>query len=101
MCLAVPGRIVSVQQADDDPVTGRVGTVDFQGSQLDVGLTLVPEAGEGDWVLVHAGYAISTLDEAEARETWEYLAMAGAGEVPPELRAPPGDPPEGTTQSAN
>jgi len=42
-----------------------------------VSLTLVPEAGEGDWVLVHAGYAISTLDESEALKTWQYLKDAG------------------------
>ncbi len=71
MCLAVPGKIITVRDGDDP--TEKVGTVDFQGSRLDVSLALTPEAGEGDWVLVHAGFAINTLDEADAMETWKYL----------------------------
>jgi hydrogenase expression/formation protein HypC len=51
--------------------------VDFQGSRAEVSLALVPEASAGDWVLVHAGFAISVLNEAEARETWQYLEEAG------------------------
>jgi len=78
MCIAVPGKVVSVKQNSDDPVTGRVATVDFNGSQFDVGLAMTPEVAEGDWVLVHAGYAITVLDEQAARETWEYLQEAGA-----------------------
>jgi len=42
----------------------------------------------GDWVLVHAGFALTVIDEAEARETWEYLDMAGLGQMPAELRTP-------------
>lgn len=44
-------------------------------------LTLVPEAREGDWVLVHAGFAIQTLDEKDALETWKYLNAASLAEV--------------------
>lgn len=65
MCLAVPGQVVS-REGDDM-------MVDFQGTQSPVGALMTPEAQPGDWVLVHAGYAISLLDEAEARKTWEYL----------------------------
>ena len=72
MCLAVPGKIVKVTSSHTDPL-GRVGVVDFNGSQVEVSLTMTPECGEGDWVLVHAGYAITTLNEQEARETWDYL----------------------------
>jgi hydrogenase expression/formation protein HypC len=74
MCLAVPGKIVALS---DSSGSFRKGTVDFQGSQTEVSLTLVPEAGVGDWVLVHAGFAISQVDEAGARETWQYLEEAG------------------------
>jgi len=75
MCLAVPGRIVAVRQSDDDPVTGTMATVDFQGTRIEVSLAFTPEAGEGDWVLVHAGFALNVLDEAEAMETWKYLEL--------------------------
>lgn len=79
MCLAVPGKIVELKEA-----AGALpaGTVDFQGSRVEVSLALVPEAGPGDWVLVHAGFAISRLDEAEARETWRYLEEAGLLDEP-------------------
>ena len=80
MCLAVPGKIVAVCEPDGDQVTGNIGTVDFQGSRLEISLVFVPEAQAGDWVLVHAGFALQVLDEAEARETWKYLEEAkGAG----------------------
>ena len=73
MCLAVPGKIIELKEGSNDPLTGRIATVDFQGSVLDVSLNFTPDAGIGDWVLVHAGYAINQLEEAEAREVWEYL----------------------------
>ena len=76
MCLAVPGKIVSMK-TDEVAATGTIGTVDFQGSRLDVSLALVPEAKTGDWVLVHAGFALNVLDEQEAAETWKYLQEAG------------------------
>lgn len=76
MCLAVPGKVVAIRETDAEDVTGKTGTVDFQGSRLEVGLVFVPEAQEGDWVLVHAGFALAVLDEQEARETWQYLEEA-------------------------
>lgn len=72
MCLAVPGRIVEIVERDPADV-GAVGTVDFQGSTLQVSLAFTPEARVGDWVLVHAGFALNVLDEKEAAETWKYL----------------------------
>ncbi len=84
MCLAVPGKVISIKRVGDDPVTGLLATVDFNGSQLDVGLAMTPEVAEGDWVLVHAGFAITVLDEQAARETWEYLQEAGAVEAIPD-----------------
>ena len=90
MCLAVPGRVIAVE-AGDGPIR-RLGTVDFQGSRVEVSLAMTPEAAVGDWVLVHAGFAISRLDEADARETWEYLREADIpgcqGEFPGSREAP-------------
>jgi hydrogenase expression/formation protein HypC len=79
MCLAVPGKIVAMQMDDAAAAMGTIGTVDFQGSRLDVSLALVPEAKLGDWVLVHAGFALNILDEQDAAETWKYLQEAGIG----------------------
>jgi hydrogenase expression/formation protein HypC len=76
MCLAVPGKIIAIQQGESE--LERIGMVDFQGSRMDVSLAMVPDANEGDWILVHAGFALNTLDEAEAAETWKYLEEIGA-----------------------
>ena len=83
MCLAVPGKIMDVTETGDDPVMGRVATVDMQGSRLEASLAMTPEAGEGDWVLVHAGFALTVLDEAEALETWETLKLVYGIEAEP------------------
>jgi hydrogenase expression/formation protein HypC len=74
MCLAVPGRIVSIE--GDDPLL-RSGKVDFSGAVKLVNLAYVPEAKVGDYVLVHVGFAISTVDEDEARVVFEYLRQMG------------------------
>ncbi|UCD28433.1 MAG: HypC/HybG/HupF family hydrogenase formation chaperone [Planctomycetota bacterium] len=73
MCLAVPGKIIAVHEAKEGDAGGASGTVDFQGSRLDVSLIMTPEARVGDWVLVHAGFALNVVDEKDARETWDYL----------------------------
>jgi hydrogenase expression/formation protein HypC len=70
MCLAVPGKITSI--SGDDPLT-RTGKVDFGGILKEVSLAYVPEARIGDYVIVHVGFAISRLDEAEANKVFEYL----------------------------
>ena len=70
MCLAVPGQILSI--AGDDPLT-RVGRVSFGGIVKEASLACVPEARVGDYVLVHVGFAISKLDEDEARRVLAYL----------------------------
>ena len=70
MCLAVPGRIESVEGSD--PLERR-GRVDFGGVRRAVQLGLVPEAACGDWVLVHVGFAIARIDEAEAERVLEEL----------------------------
>jgi hydrogenase expression/formation protein HypC len=76
MCLGVPGRIVSVRE-HDDPLQ-RAGRVEFGGVIKEVSLAYVPEAAVGDYVVVHVGFAISRLDEAQARETFTYLEEMGA-----------------------
>ena len=88
MCLAVPGKIVAVRT--ETGTSQRLATVDFQGSQVEVSLALTPDAAEGDWVLVHAGFAIALLEEAEARETWRWLAEAEVVDGAPAEFAGPG-----------
>lgn len=88
MCLAIPGQILAVDEAGDDPVTGRLATVDMQGTRVEASLAMTPEAGAGDWVLVHAGFALAVLDETEARETWDMLQLAAADGDPDTPAAP-------------
>jgi len=70
MCLAIPGKVESV--SGDGPLE-RVGKVNFGGIVKEVNLACVPEANVGDYVIVHVGFAISRLDEAEANQVFEYL----------------------------
>jgi len=77
MCLAVPGRIVSIEGSD--PLL-RIGTVDFGGTRKQISLSCVPEAREGDYVLAHAGLALNVVDEAEAEKTLDLLREATEGE---------------------
>lgn len=74
MCLAVPGRIESVE--GEDPLL-RTGKVRFGGIVKQVHLGCVPEAVVGDYVLVHVGVALSTIDEKEAEEVFGYLQRMG------------------------
>jgi len=71
MCLSIPGKLVEITAELDDIF--RVGKVSFDGILKEVSLTLVPEAKIGDYVLVHVGAAISTIDEDEAKKTFELL----------------------------
>mgnify|MGYP003340519127 FL=1 len=73
MCLAVPGRVETLRDADGT----RFGRVDFGGVARDVCLVFVPEAVPGDWVLVHVGFALSRLEEGEALRAQRLLAEAG------------------------
>ena len=77
MCLAVPGKILSI--TGDDSLM-RTGKVSFGGVVKEVSLAYVPEAEIGQYVIVHVGFALSILDEEEARETLDYLA--GINETP-------------------
>jgi hydrogenase expression/formation protein HypC len=75
MCLAVPGKVMAI--SGDDPLT-RQGHVAFAGIVKEVNLAYVPDAREGQYVLVHAGFAIAVVDEAEALKTLAYFAEIGA-----------------------
>lgn len=84
MCLAVPGKLLSIQGADPFERTGRVS---FGGIVKEVNLAYVPEARVGDYVIVHVGFALSRLDEQEAHRVFEYLQqfeeLAELRETPP------------------
>jgi hydrogenase expression/formation protein HypC len=71
MCLGIPGKIISIK---DNPLGVRMGKVSFGGIVKEVCLAYTPEAQVGDYVVVHVGFAISRLDEEEARLTLETLA---------------------------
>jgi hydrogenase expression/formation protein HypC len=83
MCLAIPGKILSV--AGEDPLQ-RMGRVSFGGIVKEVNLAFVPEANAGDYVIVHVGLALSTVDQEEAERTLDYFRQMGELE---ELRAQP------------
>jgi hydrogenase expression/formation protein HypC len=68
MCLAVPARIVSI--------TGDLATIDLGGVSREASLSLTPEARVGDYVLLHAGFAIQTLDEARLPSDTRFVAGA-------------------------
>ncbi|UCG53280.1 MAG: HypC/HybG/HupF family hydrogenase formation chaperone [Candidatus Latescibacterota bacterium] len=74
MCLAIPGKIIEI--IDDDPLSRR-GKVDFGGILKDVNLSFVPDAGRGDYVLVHVGFALNTVDESEATRVFEHMGEIG------------------------
>jgi len=71
MCLAVPGRVLECLERDGL----RFARVDFGGIRKEICLETAPEAGPGDWVLVHVGFALRVLDEAAAREVYEALGV--------------------------
>lgn len=77
MCLGIPGRIVEIGPEG----LMRMGKVDFGGIVREVCLAYVPEAGVGDYVIVHVGFAISQLDKEEAHETLKLMAEMGILEL--------------------
>jgi hydrogenase expression/formation protein HypC len=95
VCLAIPGKIESIR--GDDPIT-RMGKVNFGGILKEASLAYVPEAGIGDYVIVHAGFALSRVDAEEAQKVFEYLRQmeelgeleAGSAGVPPANADSPG-----------
>jgi hydrogenase expression/formation protein HypC len=87
MCLGIPGEIVDVREEHGL----RFGRVRFGGITRDVCLAYEPDARPGDFVLVHVGFAIATLDREEAARTWEILEQLG--EVADAMRPPPEEAP--------
>lgn len=81
MCLAIPGKIVTIESKFDGLV--RMARVSFGGIIKEASLEMVPHAKENDYVLVHVGVAISVVDEEEAKQTFRYLEAMG--EVEDEL----------------
>jgi hydrogenase expression/formation protein HypC len=67
MCLAIPARVIELE--------GDLAVVDAMGNKWRAKTTLLPEVKLGDLVLVHAGFAISIVDEEEAKKTWELIAQ--------------------------
>ena len=82
MCLAIPGRVVALAGG-----TGidRRGTVDYDGVRQEVSLAYLPETQIGDYVLVHVGFAMSVINEAEARDSLE--ALQNMFDVEPDVGA--------------
>jgi len=77
MCLAVPGKVISMS----GDALNRTGRVEFAGVSKEVSLAYVPEIQLNDYVIVHAGFAISILDQQEALQTLQAFAQLGAIEV--------------------
>jgi hydrogenase expression/formation protein HypC len=74
MCLGVPGKVLEVREQHGT----RMATVDFGGVTKEVCLAYVPEVVVGDYTIVHAGFAITQLDEASALETLQHVRRARA-----------------------
>lgn len=75
MCLAVPGRVVSIEGSDPAFLGG---CVDFCGIRKTVSFAFTPTVEVGDYVLVHVGFALTQIDQEEASRTYSYLAQIGA-----------------------
>jgi hydrogenase expression/formation protein HypC len=74
MCLAIPGKIERITGAD--PLS-RTGRINFGGVIKEASLAFVPEAKVGDYAIIHVGFALSLVDEAEAHKVFEYLEQIG------------------------
>jgi hydrogenase expression/formation protein HypC len=88
MCLGVPGKVVSIRE---DPLGMTMGKVSFGGITKEVCLAYLPDVRIGEYVIVHVGFALSKVDEDEAREVFRMLAeMDELGELaPPDGQEPP------------
>ncbi len=75
MCLAIPGKIKSIELRYNNTV--KIAKVSFGGIVKEASLEMLPDADVGDYVLVHVGVALSKVDEAEAQKVFEYLREAG------------------------
>jgi hydrogenase expression/formation protein HypC len=86
MCLAIPGKVALIEEKDGI----RSGRIEFGGISRQACLDFVPEAQEGDYVMVHVGFAISVVDREEAERTYALLESMGllAEELAPDGAAP-------------
>lgn len=73
MCVSIPGRVLAVPGDGSEP---RMATTDVGGVPRQVCLAYTPEVGVGDYVLVHAGFAVERISERKAREAWLILRTA-------------------------
>ncbi len=83
MCLAVPGKILSIDDSESELV--RTGKVSFGGIIKEVSLAYTPEAKVDDYVIVHVGFALNTIDESEAMKVFEYLREMDEAAINSEL----------------
>ena len=88
MCLAIPGKVLAIDQSG----SMKMGKVDFGGIQKDVCLDWLPEVSEGEYVIVHVGFAISKMDEGEALKTLDLLRQMDAAAFDELNPSPPKDP---------
>jgi hydrogenase expression/formation protein HypC len=77
MCLGIPGKVIEIFERDTLPMA----KVEFGGIVKETCLAYTPEAQVGDYVIVHVGFAISLVDEAEAEEIFSYLQQIGDAEA--------------------
>jgi len=88
MCLGIPGKVLAIHDPDGGVPMGKV---EFGGIARDICLAYLPEVVVGDYVLVHVGFAISKIDEQEAREIFAYIEqieeLSGTGATPDALPA--------------
>ncbi len=66
MCLGIPAKVIQIEES-------KIGKVEYMGTKIKTNLTLLEDVQVGDWVIVHAGFAISKLNEEEAKETFSLL----------------------------
>jgi len=66
MCLGIPAKVINIDES-------KLGKVDYLGTRVKTNFSLLEDINVGDWVIVHAGFAISKLDEEEAKETLSLL----------------------------
>lgn len=75
MCLGIPAKVIQIDESD-------LGKVDYLGTRVKTNFALLENVKVGDWVIVHAGFAISKLNEEEARDTFSILKEMAENEAP-------------------
>ncbi len=75
MCLGIPAKVIQIDES-------KQGKIDYLGTKVKTNFALLENIKVGDWVIVHAGFAISMLDEEEAKETFSLLREMVGKEMP-------------------